>query len=361
MTQEHVLVTGSSGHLGCALMHLLPNLGYTPIGLDIRPSETTTTVGSITDASILELLFTKYEFHSIIHAATLHKPHIESHTKSDFINVNVTGTTLLLDLAAAASDPKPSFIYISSTSAFGNALSPSPGNPASWIDESVVPKPKNIYGVTKICAEDICALVSEESGLNVAVLRIARFFPEDDDVKERRERWTSANLKVNELCYRRLDLDDVVAACVAAMRTFGTSSTDGSMNEGEREGKGKGRFGMYIISAPSPFSNDAQTLALLDSDPSIPLQNTVPSYEPVFGKLGWRFLDRIDRVYDSSKARRELGWEPVYTFERALKKLRKGEEWRSEISLKVGRRGYHEKPTGVYTLDAIGSEGSVVV
>lgn len=40
-----VVVTGSAGHLGHALMLPLPSLGYRPLGIDILPSKTTNFVG----------------------------------------------------------------------------------------------------------------------------------------------------------------------------------------------------------------------------------------------------------------------------------------------------------------------------
>jgi hypothetical protein len=46
---------------------------------------------------------------------------------------------------------------------------------------------------------------------------------------------------------------------------------------------------------------------------------------------------------------RELGWRPEYTFEKAVERVGRGEEWRSELSLKVGKLGYHTVSTGVYT------------
>jgi UDP-glucose 4-epimerase len=39
---------------------------------------------------------------AVIHAASLHKPHVATHNYQDFIDTNVTGTLILLEEAAAA-------------------------------------------------------------------------------------------------------------------------------------------------------------------------------------------------------------------------------------------------------------------
>ncbi|KAK4103021.1 NAD(P)-binding protein [Parathielavia hyrcaniae] len=355
MSKPTVLVTGSAGHLGTALMLALPDLGYNPVGIDIKPSPTTTCLGSITDTSFLPSVFDAHKPDHVIHAATLHKPHVESHSKNDFIQTNIAGTLALLEAATAAAPPPSSttptattsrtvksFIFISTTSAFGSALSSSSSSssspaPAVWIDESSVrgaPAPKNIYGATKTAAEDLCRLVGAQTGMPVVVLRTSRFFPEEDDDEARRRE----NLKVLELAYRRVDVADVVAACVCAMRRAG----DGGI---------AGGWGRYVISAPTPFGGDGETLGRLGRDAKDVFREVVPGVEGVFEGRGWRFLGKIDRVYDSRLAMREeeLGWKPVYTFERAVAMVERGEEWRSELSLKVGRLGYHDVPTGVYT------------
>ena len=179
----------------------------------------------------------------------------------------------------------------------------------------------------------------------VVVLRTSRFFPEQDDVESRREGWSDDNLKVNEFCYRRVDLADVVSAHVAAMEKAESKDVI---------------WGKYIISAPPPFASTPETLALLDQNAGEALKGVVEGYEAVYGKLGWKFLDRVDRVYDSSKAVRELGWKPVYTFQRALSCVERGEEWRSEVAIKVGKRGYHAVPTGVYTTAVVGDGGDTI-
>uniref|UniRef100_UPI0039B51C1B NAD-dependent epimerase/dehydratase family protein n=3 Tax=Pseudomonadota TaxID=1224 RepID=UPI0039B51C1B len=52
-----VLVTGSAGHLGEALMRILRESGRPAIGVDMKPSPYTDDVGSLTDRDFLHALF----------------------------------------------------------------------------------------------------------------------------------------------------------------------------------------------------------------------------------------------------------------------------------------------------------------
>lgn len=333
MAFPDVLVTGSAGHLGHALMLELPTYGFTPFGIDILKSEHTSDVGSVSDRTFISKVFTDYpSIRYVLHTATLHKPHVESHPKEAFIDTNITGTLVLLE-EASKTNRIEAFILASTTSTFGAALAPKPGQPAAWIDESVVPIPKNIYGTTKTAAEDLCHLVHQESQMPVLVLKISRFFPEPDDNEVARKAFDDDNLKVCELMYRRVDIADVVLANVCAMR------------EAKRIGWGK-----YVISAPPPFGRAEETLrALNNGRAGEVVQQTLPRHTELLLKREWKLPLSMDRVYDSSKAVRELGWQPVFTFERAVECAGEGREWRSCLSVKVGKRGYHAKPTGIYT------------
>ena len=106
----------------------------------------------------------------------------------------------------------------STTSAFGDALKPPIGAPAAWIDERVAPVPKNIYGVTKTAAEDLCQLFHRNEGLASIVLRTSRFFPEEDDDPEARIAYADDNAKANEYLFRRVAIEDVVEAHLARGR-----------------------------------------------------------------------------------------------------------------------------------------------
>ncbi len=160
------LVTGSSGHLGEALMRVLRASGREAIGLDVIAGPFTDEVGSIADRECVARIMRDAD--TVLHAATLHKPHVATHGREAFVETNVRGTLILLEEATRAR--VRAFVFTSTTSAFGDALKPPPGEPAAWIDESVAPAPKNIYGVTKTAAEDLCRLFHRNEGLACIVL-----------------------------------------------------------------------------------------------------------------------------------------------------------------------------------------------
>src|SRR4051794_33648689 len=318
-----ILVTGSSGHLGTGLMRVL---GRDAVGADLLAGPDTHVVGDLADRALARRAVQGMD--AVIHTATLHKPHIGSHTRADFIAANVTATLNLLEEAVAAG--VRAFVFTSTTSAFGRALTPGRGEPAAWITEDVVPRPRNVYGVTKTAAEDLCELVHRDHGLPVLILRTSRFFPEGDDRDDVRAAFDDLNLKVNELLYRRVDLEDAVRAHLDALERAPALG-----------------FGRYIISATTPFTR-ADAAALHADAPAV-LARLFPSYAEIYAARGWRMLPAIDRVYDNARARRGLGWAPRFDFRAALDRLSRGEDPRSDLARAVGAKGYHAETTGVYT------------
>jgi UDP-glucose 4-epimerase len=323
-----VLVTGSSGHLGEALVRVLgADERVDPIGLDVLPSPYTAVVGSVADRALVRACMDGVD--AVVHAATLHKPHVGSNGRQDFVDTNVTGTLTLLEEAVAAGVGR--FVFTSSTTTFGRALTPPSGAPAAWITEDVVPIPKNIYGVTKTAAEDLCELFHRDRGLPCVVLRTSRFFPERDDRDDLRAAYDDLNLKVNELLYRRVDLEDVVSAHRLALERAPEIG-----------------FARLIVSATTPFTR--ADLAALRADAPAVVRRLFPDFDAVYGARGWRMFGSIDRVYVNASARRDLGWSPRYDFGSALAALAAGEDWRSPLAIAVGAKGYHAESTGPYTV-----------
>jgi UDP-glucose 4-epimerase len=319
-------VTGSAGHLGEALARTLQEQGHHVVGLDVLPSPHTGVVGSVTDRDAVRRALDGADH--VLHTATLHKPHVGSHTRQDFVDTNVTGTLTLLE--AAARSGARSFVFTSSTSTFGRSLTRPPGQPAVWITEDTPAKVRNIYGATKVAAEDLCELAARDLGLPVVVLRTARFFPEPDDREDVRAAFDDTNLKVNEFLNRRVDLADVVDAHLRA--------ADRAPDLG---------FGRYVVSATTPFTPD--DLGDLATDAPAVINRRFPGIGDDYARRGWRLPPTLDRVYSNARARRELGWAPRYDFPTVVDLVRTTGDPRSPLARTIGAKGYHDEPTGIYT------------
>jgi len=313
-----ILVTGSAGHLGEALMRTLFASGREAIGIDLKASPFTTMVGSIVDRTFVKQCVRGVD--AVVHAATLHKPHVATHPKQDFVDTNITGTLNLLEEAVAAG--VRAFVFTSSTSVFGRASKPPPDAPAAWITEDVEPLPKNIYGVTKLAAEQLCELFYRTRGLPTIVLRTSRFFPEADDRKETRDAYDDGNVKANEFLYRRVDIEDVVSAHLLALERAATIG-----------------FARYIVSATAPFTPD--DLQDLHTDAHVAVVKHVPGFVDVYARRGWSMFPRIDRVYVNGRARADLGWNPRYNFAGVIDRLGAGEDPRSPLARAIGSKMYH--------------------
>jgi len=315
-----ILVTGSAGHLGEGLVRTLQKSPHDVTGLDQLGSPFTSHVGSICDPDTVRGSMRGVDV--VIHTATLHKPHVATHSRHAFVETNISGTLNILEAAAAMG--ASGVVFTSTTSVFGAALSPADDQPAAWVTEDVQPVPRNIYGVTKMAAEELCRLFHRTKGLPVIVLRTSRFFPEADDDPRLRQRYDDLNLKTNEYLHRRLDLSDAVDAHVIAAERVAEIG-----------------FGRYVVSATTPF--EPQHLEQLRSDAPGVVQGLFRDYEAEYRRRGWTMLPGIDRVYVNRRARQELGWAPRVDFAHVLDRLRRDEGVFSALARAVGSKGYHPR------------------
>src|SRR5689334_12647320 len=95
-----LLVTGSSGHLGEGLIRTLQGTAHEVLGIDRLESPATDRVGSIVDRDFVRECMQGVE--GVIHTATLHKPHVATHSRQEFVDTNITGTLNLLEEAVSA-------------------------------------------------------------------------------------------------------------------------------------------------------------------------------------------------------------------------------------------------------------------
>lgn len=298
-----VLLTGSSGWLGRYLAPLLAENGHSVTGLDVVPGAHTQVIGSVADRALIERTMGEHGIEAVIHGGALHKPDIVRYPRQAFVDVNVTGTLNLIEAAVAAGNDR--FIFTSTTSLMirSDVRAGAGAEGAWWMDEGFGPiEPRNIYGITKLAAEQAVKLVHREHGINALILRTGRFFPEDDDTHAVP---SGPNLKANELLNRRLTVEDAAAAHLAALETASGIGCD-----------------TFILSAPPPFSRaDAGELA---RDARAVIARYHPDAAELYAAKGWVLPDSIDRVYDPSRAERRFGWRAQSDFGSVLAALRDG-------------------------------------
>ena len=263
----------------------------------------TQVLGSIADRALVERAMGEHGIEAIVHGGALHKPDIARFPRQAFIDVNVSGTLNLLEAAVAAGNDR--FVFTSTTSLMVREEVRSGGgrDGAWWMDESFGPlEPRNIYGITKLAAEQLCRMFHREHGIATPILRTGRFFPEDDDTHALP---AGANLKANELLHRRLTVEDAAAAHCAALEMAPRLDCE-----------------MFVLSAPPPFAReDAQELA---RDARAVIARYYPDAAALYAARGWALPDRIERVYDPGHAERRMGWRAGTGFGTVIDALRNG-------------------------------------
>jgi nucleoside-diphosphate-sugar epimerase len=250
---------------------------HSVIGVDVLPGRFTSRIGDISDNDFISGVTKDVEI--IIHTCSLHAPHLKTHSCREFIDININGTLHLLN--SAIENGVRRFVYTSTTSLYGHAMvSP---NEAVWVTEELMPKPRDIYDVTKIAAEGLCQIFATQHKLSCISLRVSRYFPESDYL-----------MAIYRL-YRGVDVRDAAKAHILAM-------------DAEIEG-----YDVFNISSLSPFSID-ETQELYDDAPRV-IRKHFPTAEKAFAEKGWKLPKRIDRVYSIEKAQTILKYRPEFNFD----------------------------------------------
>lgn len=177
----NILVTGCAGFIGSHLVESLLGRGDSVFGLDNFDNYYSKEVklnnleyigenqnfifieGDIRDLSLLETIFSKNKFDAIIHLAARAgvRPSIE--LPQLYCDVNVIGTTNLLELANKYNILN--FVFASSSSVYGNNTS------LPFKENDVVDYPISPYAATKKAGELICYTYHQLYNLNVSCLR----------------------------------------------------------------------------------------------------------------------------------------------------------------------------------------------
>jgi UDP-glucose 4-epimerase len=296
---ELVLITGAAGTLGRAVIPALLESGFAVRAGDVRPvddapSGVETVELDVRDAAAVGRAMTGVA--AVLHAAAWHGIHLKEHPPSDFWDLNATGTFNVLQ---AALDAGTRAVVLSSTmGVYGESRRVGDADPAVRLHEDLPLLPGDVYGATKVLAEELSRYFARR-GVAGAALRYGMFVPEP---------FHHAGIR---FLYGGVDERDVASANLLALRRL----LDGPPNA---------HLGGLNIESRLPW--DVSDLRALREDPMQPIARHWPDAPALLERAGVAPWGPINEWYDVSRAQEVLGWTPRWGFDEYLAALREGRE-----------------------------------
>ena len=163
-----VLVSGAAGFLGTHVMRALDAAGHETSGIDVRA--TSRIFGGNITKPLTSPVF-RQPLDAVIHLAALANPRECDADPTKAYDVNVNGTSQVLQMALASGAKK--VIFSSSAHVYGISPRWQPTN------ESHPLYLQNTYTTTKILGEQLCQLYFENYGLSYTTLRLYNAYGPD--------------------------------------------------------------------------------------------------------------------------------------------------------------------------------------
>ena len=171
MKRKKIIVIGGSGDLGQSLIPKLVSNGFDCISISRKSSRNKLVKNikcDITNFRKLNLVINKFKPDIIIHLAGLTgNIACETNPKKAFLT-NVFGT---LNILKSSIKLKPKIIFISTGEIYGKIK--------NRVNENALPKPVNIYGITKMLAENLILNYSTDYKTPAVILRFSYCYDEN--------------------------------------------------------------------------------------------------------------------------------------------------------------------------------------
>jgi len=284
-----ILISGGAGFIGLSLVKRLLVEGHEVVGYDLRPSPMgESIIGDITDPSAFHDAVEGCEY--VFHLAAAADLNWCSAHPNEAVKVNIEGTRVVAE-ECAKRDVTLSFA--STCCVYGNT----PTHPS---DEMSICSPTDIYGATKVVAEELIKGYHRKMGLTYHLLRFGTTYGPGMRptlavyvfIQQALEEKTLTIHGSGEQTRCMIYIDDLVEACVKTIDldhyVKGTALNIATEEE------------LSVIEM-------AQTILKLTGKP-------LDQYIHVSDRVGQIMKEQID----ISKARKMLSWAPKFNFEEGV-------------------------------------------
>jgi UDP-glucose 4-epimerase len=327
------LITGGSGFFGGILKRRLLNQGVGCVSIDLVGDDAAdprlvSVVGDIRDRGLMERLFAQHRFTTVYHCAAVLAHAVKD--KGAVWTNNVDSTRIVAEMAEQFG--VGSVVFLSSNCLWAKPL----GRPVREDDE---PAPVEVYGRSKWEAEKI--LRAHKGAYRLAVIRCPTIIDEGrlgllailfEFIAEGRRVWVVGG---GRNVYQFIYAEDLADACIRAA----ARGADGVFNIGSDCVRSFREVYQYVIER-------AGTGARLASVPRAPAVAAMKlAYLCRLSPLGpyqYRMIAE-DFVFDTSKIKRELGWQPTLSNEEMLwRAYRYYHDNRADIERRVNVSAHRE-------------------
>jgi len=171
MKRKKIMVTGGSGDLGQSLISKLVSNGFDCVSISRKSNKNQLVKNircDITNFRKLNFVINKFKPDIIIHLAGITgNIACETNPKKAFLT-NVFGT---LNILKSSIKLKPKIIFISTGEIYGKTK--------NKVSETILPKPVNIYGITKMLSENLILNYSANCKTPAIILRFSYCYDEN--------------------------------------------------------------------------------------------------------------------------------------------------------------------------------------
>lgn len=290
---KRILVTGGSGTVG---KYLLPEFvkEYQVVVFDMQELELRDVEFFKGDITKLEdVVKASKDVDGIVHLAAIP---IYTGEDAEVMKVNVDGTFNVVE--AAKRNHITNMVFTSSVCAWGAIFWSSPFTPAYFpVDEEIPHLPDDMYGLGKLIGEYLCYAYHKRYGIRAICLRLATVaFPfrklwidARRNIHNPEHRLKGRPLTLRDFIWQYVDPRDLPQAYMLALKALEEKRVD---------------YGVYNIGAADVFST-VESIELI--------RRYFPNVKCIKNETSF-ITDKYRTLFDISRAQRELGYRPKFTW-----------------------------------------------